>query len=195
MASRWNGLKVIRKYSDRACLLYVNWSFCLFVCLFCLSVFPPTHHTLICLLARGIPGRVIFETTGLNHIARDFQWLTRRKHAPSHGGTPRLRPLTGTLPCFFICILCTHGQQQMTTCLGCAAAGLNPHVNSECVPCSQWLSSAATGLQPAGGRKERSGRDRPASAHHPTCQHRPFRPIQRAKSVWSYIPTTVSVRV
>lgn len=28
---------------------------------------------------------------------------------------------------------------------GCAAAGLNPHVSSECQPCSQWLSSAATG--------------------------------------------------
>lgn len=56
-------------------------------------------------------------------------------------------------------------QQQMAACVGCVAAGLNPHVSSECVPCSQWLSSAATGLQPVGGRKERSGRDRPASAH------------------------------
>lgn len=55
-------------------------------------------------------------------------------------------------------------QQQMAACPGCVVAGLNPHVNSECVPCSQWLSSAATGLQPVGGRKERSGRDRPASA-------------------------------
>ncbi|MEQ2310010.1 hypothetical protein AMECASPLE_004365 [Ameca splendens] len=40
----------------------------------------------------------------------------------------------------------------------CAAAGLNSHVNSECLPCSQWLSSAATGLQPAcGSVKVREG--------------------------------------
>ncbi len=56
-----------------------------------------------------------------------------------------------------ICILAnrhTHPalcHEQMLVQPGCAAAGLNPHVNSECLPCSQWLSSAATGLQPAGG--------------------------------------------
>lgn len=86
-----------------------------------------------------------------------------RRHAsfaPSNRGTPVLLRLH---------TLHTQSrQQQMTTCPGCAAAGLNPHVNSECVPCSQWLSSAATGLQPAGGRRERSGRDRPASARHPS---------------------------
>lgn len=48
----------------------------IFLFLLLFVVFPPAHRTLLCLLARGIPGRVIFETIGLNHIARDFQWLT-----------------------------------------------------------------------------------------------------------------------
>lgn len=47
--------------------------------------------------------------------------------------------------------------KQMLVQPGCAAAGLNPHVNSKCQPCSQWLSSAATGLQPAGGRSKGQG--------------------------------------
>lgn len=144
----------------------------LFFSFVCLSVFPPTHHTLLCLLARGIPGRVIFETTGLNHIARDFQWLTRRKHALLHGGTLPLCPQT----CFFVCILCIRSHVSSP---GRAAAGLNPHVNSECVPCSQWLSSAAEGLQPAGGRKERSGRAREGlggpALHQPATSPPPAR--------------------
>ena len=66
--------------------------------------------------------------------------------------TQRTGLLTVT-PVFPICITQTRlapCHEQMLVRPGCAAAGLNPHVNSECVPCSQWLSSAATGLQPAG---------------------------------------------
>lgn len=105
------------------------------------------------LLARGIPGRVILEGTALNHIARDFQWLTRRK-----ASTPGLRPPptptppplgdASTPPIAYLRTGEVPGKQERGEEAwpgGCAATGLNPHVSSECQPCSQWLSSAATG--------------------------------------------------
>ena len=60
----------------------VNYAVYFLHALMSLSLSPQTVE--LSLLARGIPGRVIFETTGLNHIARDFQWLTRRKHKHRH---------------------------------------------------------------------------------------------------------------
>lgn len=52
-----------------------------FICFAGHAVTPPRTFRLS-LLARGIPGRVILEGTDLNHIARDFQWLTWRKARP-----------------------------------------------------------------------------------------------------------------
>lgn len=57
--------------------------------LFALSTLSPRTVPLS-LLARGIPGRVILETTGLNHIARDFQWLTWRKASAASTNARRL---------------------------------------------------------------------------------------------------------
>lgn len=103
---------------------------------------PPRTFRLS-LLARGIPGRVILEGTALNHIARDFQWLTWRK-ASSSGLCPPRQELRQLPPVAYLGAVARNPGEEAWPG-GSAAAGLNPHVSSECQPCSQWLSSAATG--------------------------------------------------
>lgn len=114
-----------------------------FICFFGHAVTPPRTFR-SSLLARGIPGRVILEGTALNHIARDFQWLTRRK-----ASTPPLGGREYSTVCLPQDRRGTRGSRnragEEAWPGGCVAAGLNPHVSSECQPCSQWLSSAATG--------------------------------------------------
>lgn len=77
---------------------------------------------------------------------------------------------------------------------GCAAAGLNPHVSSECLPCSQWLSSAATRLQPAGG-KGQGGAGPHQAASTPELQTRwnvRLALIKRKKKKSTYVSSWVN---
>lgn len=60
------------------------------------AVTPPRTFRLS-LPARGIPGRVILEGTDLNHIARDFQWLTQRKASAPRPLSPSPIPPGGDI--------------------------------------------------------------------------------------------------
>lgn len=152
-------------YSDRGLLVSVIF---LFFVVCCFSTCSP--HTVVS-VGQGDSWQSDFWDYRTESHCQGFPMADMKKahpfpqrhtsFTPSSSGAP--------MPLHLHTVHTQSRQQQMASRPGCVVAGLNPHVNSECVPCSQWLSSAATGLQPAGGRKGKVREGPPCIGPPPPC--------------------------